>query len=135
MIRIITEEDADWLYERTLEFNDKYYSVPLNESKTRSAIDFFINHPAAIGFRSDGGYIAGVIEEDPFRDWVFLCERGWFSKDRSGIKLLDTFIEWASDNPEINEVRMGHLASNPGVQRLLSKRGFKVREVSTGMLV
>ena len=134
MIRQAQQHDAHWLLDLTERFNDKFYHKPLNRDKALTTIRSMIASPQCVVLRSSGGYIAGVIEDDPFRDWTFLCERGWYSEDRSGIKLLDAFIQEGRDNPFINEVRLCNLATNPGVQKLLARRGFTVREVSSGLL-
>lgn len=129
MIEVIVKEDLDWVMQITQEFNDTYFDVPLNYDKARDFIAMIIDSPASIGFRSETGYIIGGIEEDPFRDYVILKEYGWFSKDRSGIALLQEFEDHARACG-VNEVRMTTLGSNKRVAKLLHKLGYAELETS-----
>lgn len=132
MIRTITEDDLDWLVELTTEFNDQYYGIPLNLNKTRRTLWSLITGPNGVCFRSDSGAIIGTIEDDPFRDYVVLQERGWFSTDRSGIALLREFTDYGTELG-VNEIRMCTLNSNKRVDKLLLKYGYNPIETSHGL--
>lgn len=129
---ILVYDDLDWLLEVTVEFNDKWYGVPINREKTLRTLEEIIMGPAGVGFRTDHGAIIGTIEDDPFRDYTVLQERGWYATDRSGIALLDTFVNYGHELG-VDEVRVGNLHSNPGVSKLLERKGFTPVETSHGL--
>ena len=134
MIRHLEIEDLDWLVDLTVEFNDTHYGIPLDLNKTRKTLEYLILDGTGVGFRSENGAIIGNIEEDPFRDYAVLQERGWFSKDRSGIKLLRAFTNYGLELG-VSEVRVSTLESNPGVKRVLKRYNYKPIEVSHGFRV
>lgn len=110
------------------EFNDAYHDVPINISKAIAVSAWIIEE--GVGLISDAGFIGGVVVEDLLRDWTVLQEIGWFSKDRSGMKLLDAFII-ASRDLKVDEVRVCTLeTSSPIVGRLLQRKGFAPLERS-----
>lgn len=131
-VRMLLEEDLDWLVQVTQQFNDTYYKIPLNLNKTRRTLWSLIVEDYGVGFRTDNGAIIGTIEEDPFRDYVVLQERGWFSTDRSGIQLLRAFTDYGVELG-VNEIRMCTLEANAGVQRILSRYGYTPIETSHGL--
>ena len=132
MIRVITEDDLDWLVDLTIDFNDSYYGIPLNINKTRRTLWGVITQEYGVGFRSDNGAIIGTIEDDPFRDYVVLQERGWFSTDRSGIALLRAFTNYGKEIG-VNEIRMTTLEANKRADKLLLKYGYNPIETSHGL--
>ncbi len=129
---ILVEDDIEWLLGLTQEFNDKWYGVPINPDKARRALRRIITGSDGIGFRTDHGAIVGTVEDDPFRDYVVLQERGWYSTDRSGIALLNEFIGHGVAIG-VHEIRVCHLHSNPGVSQLLERKGFTPKETSHGL--
>ena len=43
-----------------------------------------------------------------------------------GGAMLDTLLEWASDNPRIEKISLDVLASNSGAIRLYEQKGFSI---------
>lgn len=125
-------DDLEWLLELTIQFNDEWYGVPINEYKARDALEEIILGPAGVGFRTEHGAIIGTIEDDPFRDYTVLNERGWYATDRSGVKLLNAFVEYGKELG-VDEIRVGHLHKNDGVSKLLERKGFTPVETSHGL--
>jgi len=133
MIRILKEDDLDWLVNLTVEFNDNYYGIPLNLPKTRETLKGIITKPYGVGFRSEYGAIIGTIEDDPFRDYVVLQERGWFAK-KDGLQLLNHFTEYGK-SIGVHEIRMTTLQCNNRVGLLLTKRNYMPIETSYGLKI
>lgn len=131
-MRHLQEEDLDWLVDLTKEFNDKYYRIPLDLNKTRRALWHIITDDTGVGFRTDNGAIVGTIEDDPFRNYCALQERGWFSTDRTGIQLLKRFTDYGKELG-VNEIRMGTLEANKRAGKILLKYGYVPIETSYGL--
>lgn len=128
LVRRAALEDMPRIMELIQEFNDNYHDVPINPAKAIAVSAWIIED--GVGFISDSGFIGGVVADDLLRDWTVLHELGWFSKDRSGTKLLDAFIT-AGFELGVNEVRVCALeTSSPIVGRLLQRKGFAPLEVS-----
>ena len=128
MIHRATVEDLDHILTLTQEFNDEYYHRPLNLDKTLTMIRHMVEH--GVVFVSAKGYIGGMVVPDNFRDDDVLVEFGWFAKDKSGISLLDVFIQ-AGKDLGVNEIRMCTMSTSPEVaNRILERRGFKSTETS-----
>ncbi len=109
-------------------FNDEYFGIPINPVKTMNMVAWIIED--GVGFISDRGFIGGVVVEDLIRDWTVLQEFGWYSEDKSGIKLLDAFIE-ATHALKVDEVRVCVLeTSSPIAGRILQRKGFAPLETS-----
>ncbi len=123
-----TFDHFDHIVALTHEFNSKYYDIELDPGKVDSAIAMLLSN--GIVFVSDEGFIGGVIVPDIFRNWTYLQELGWFAKDRSGLKLLNAFINEAK-LLGVDEVRMCTLqTSDPIAERVLLKKGFTPVEQS-----
>lgn len=125
-------EDMPAIIKLIVEFNDDYHDVPINLSKAISVSTWIIEE--GVGFISESGFIGGVVVDDLLRDWTVLQELGWFSKDRSGTKLLDAFIA-AGFDLGVDEIRVCTLeTSSPIVGRILQRKGFAPLERSYRMM-
>ena len=128
MIRRADRYDAGFIYDLTSEFNAEYYDRPLNEEKTFATIEKIIAD--GVCFVSNKGYIGGLLMPDLFRDDVALVEIGWFSKDRSGVELLEAFIADGFDKGA-DEIRMCTMGTSPpSAAKLLLRRRFELTETS-----
>ncbi len=128
MIRRARISDVQAILPMAIEFNDKYFGIPLNLVKTCEVICYIIEEETA--FITPGGFIGGIVTEDLIRDWTVLQEVAWYSTDRTGIQLLDYFI-LEGRRMEVDEVRVCHLeTSSPLVGKLLKRRGFGPLETS-----
>jgi len=134
MIRMAGSGDLEFLMIITQEFNDKLYGVPLNIDKTWDTLELIVEGPMGVAYVSDRGAIVGTIEEDPFRNYTVLQERGWYATDRSGLRLLRAFIQHGIDIG-VDEIRMTTLEINPAAERLLEHSGFDRKETSWGLRV
>jgi len=127
-IRRATLEDIPAIIPLAIRFNDTYYRIPLNLEKAVYVITTIIED--GIGFVSEGGFIGGLSVEDLMRDWTVLQEVAWYSEDKTGMKLLEAFIE-VGELIEVDEIRLSTLAtSSPIVGKLLERRGFAPFEQS-----
>lgn len=127
-IRDAELSDMDNILALINKFNDEYYGIPVNSVKTMDMVAWIIED--GVGFISDKGFIGGVIVDDLIRDWTILQELGWYSEDRSGMKLLDAFIE-AGKDLGVDEVRVCTLeTSSPIAGRILQRKGFAPLEQS-----
>jgi len=109
-------------------FNDEYYDVPINVAKVIDMVTWVIDD--GVIFVSARGFIGGMVVDDLMRDWTVLQEFGWYAEDRSGIALLDAFIQ-AGRDLNVDEVRVSTLStSSPSTDRLLHRKGFAPSETS-----
>ncbi len=128
MIRPALMSDMSHIMELVHEFNDTYFGIPLNDEKAREMVHWIIAD--GVGFISERGFIGGVVVDDLIRDWIVLQELGWYSEDKSGIKLLNAFID-AGKELGVDEVRVCTLqTSSPIAGRVLQRKGFAPLETS-----
>ena len=128
MIRRATLDDLPDICEMVKQFNEDYYGRPLNMTKTVDTIHLLISDGSV--FVSPQGFIGGLATADLFRDDVALVELGWYATDRSGMALLDAFIQEGRDL-EVDEIRMCTMHTSPAsVGRALERRGFSITETS-----
>ena len=128
MIRSATHDDLPDIMDLIYKFNDEYFGIPVNRLKTMEMVTWIIED--GVGLISERGFIGGVFVNDLIRDWTILQELGWYSEDKSGIKLLDAFIEAGRDRG-VDEVRVCTLeTSSPIAGRILQRKGFAPLEMS-----
>lgn len=126
--------DIEFLMEKAYAFNDRYYGIPLDPGGLYRYIEAMIESPDGVCLISDTGGIVGVIHKDPRWDWKVLVETAWYSEGRDGLRLIRAFEERGME-VGCNEVRMTTLAVNPGVDRLLARRGYKPIETSHRLIL
>ena len=127
-IRIAELSDMTDIMKMIVKFNDKYFGIPVNPVKTMNMVAWIIED--GVGFLSERGFIGGVIVDDFIRNWTILQELGWYSEDRSGIKLLEAFIA-AGKCLGVDEVRVCTLeTSSVMAGRILQRKGFAPLETS-----
>ena len=128
MIRVAELSDIPNIMRLINIFNDEYFGFPLNYQKTLDMVLWIIEE--GVGLVSECGFIGGVVVTDLIRDWIILQEMGWFSRDKSGIKLLDEFIR-AGKVLKVDEIRVCILeTSSPIAGRILQRKGFAPLETS-----
>ena len=128
MIRPATLADMNDIIPLVHNFNDRYFGIPINTAKMIDMVAWIIED--GVGLLSDWGFIGGVFVNDLIRDWTILQELGWYSEDKSGIKLLDAFIKAGRDRG-VDEVRVCTLeTSSPIAGRILQRKGFAPLEMS-----
>lgn len=125
--------DFPHIYRLTKEFNDQYFGIPLNGEKLERWFELVVEH--GVIYHTDGGYIAGLVVDDPVRDWTALVENAWYARDRSGLRLLRKFIQHGRDIGA-DEIRMTTLNTTPpGVLTLLGRTGFEEIERSHRLIL
>lgn len=128
MIRRAELADIPDIMQLVHTFNDKYFGIPLNYQKTLDMVLWIIEE--GVCFISERGFIGGVVVNDLIRDWTILEELGWYSEDKSGIELLNAFID-AGKELVVDEVRVCTLeTSSPIAGRILQRKGFAPLETS-----
>jgi hypothetical protein len=127
-------DDMDFLCEKAREFNDRYYGIPMREHGLRSYLEGMIEHEAGVVLLTDKGAICGFFTADPRWDWTVLVETAWYCEGRDGLRLLAAFEERALECGA-DEVRMTTLEVNPGVAKLLHRRGYTAIETSHRLLL
>lgn len=129
MIRQATSDDIPHLINLISRFNDEYYRVTVvNPQK----LDRWLraNMENGVIYVTDTGFIAGLLVDDPMRDWTALVETGWYDTGRGGVRLLRRFIEFG-ETCGADEVRMTTLNTTPaGAMTLLTRMGFEEIERS-----
>lgn len=114
-------------------FNKEYFGIPLDLEKTIAMVVWIIED--GVGFVSTSGFIGGVPTTDLIRNWTLLQEFGWYAEDRSGIALLDAFIQ-AGRDLGVDEVRVCTLeTSSPMAGRILQRKGFAPLETSHRLML
>lgn len=134
LIRDATPDDVEFIFERAIKFNALHYDVPLDYNRLANYVESLICQPNGVMLVSDTGILAGILVDDPIRDWLALVETAWFDTGRSGIRLLDEFENRAREFGA-DEVRMTTLTVNPWVSKLLKRRGYHEIETSHRLLI
>ena len=94
--------------------------------KTGETLAGLITSPDGAVFVSGGGFIAGQIGQTVISPDPVAWELGWWAEDRSGLRLLRRFEQWA----ESKGATLIKMSANGGVaQRLLKRRGYQVAEI------
>lgn len=128
VIREATIDDYNIIEALSVNFNTRYYGIPLNTEKLRRWTKHVLDN--GVIYLSKSGLIAGFIADDPIRDHTVLVENAWYSEDRTGVQLLRRFIQYGRDNG-CDEVRMTTLNNTPArATALLSRMGFEEIEIS-----
>ena len=123
MVEIITEDDIPWLTDIVYEFNDLCYKVPLNRIKLLTYLHGIVHNTTGVGFRTESGFILGMLEEDTLRDVNILSEHGWYTRGSDGIKLLIKFHKHA-EQIGVDEVRMSSISNHSKLNKLLTRFGY-----------
>lgn len=77
-------------------------------------------------FVSGGGFIAGQVGQTVISPDPVAWELGWWAEDRSGIRLLRRFEQWAASKG----ATLIKMSCNGGMaQRILERSGYEVAEI------
>jgi len=68
--------------------------VPVDRKWTREQTMLLIANPNATIFVSDTGFIAGILSPTIISPQPVAQEVGWYSSDKSGVRLLRAFEAW-----------------------------------------
>lgn len=126
MIRPCEYKDKLDLLQMAKSFHAGYCDGQLHLASAIDLICKILNE--GISFRSDNGFIGGIIMPHPFTGHSVLVELAWWSQDKSGIKLLDTFIQAGKDE-DVHEIRMSTMGtSSDTAAKIIQRKGFAVAE-------
>lgn len=118
MIRLATEADVmqivDWVEDLRAAVNGL---MPVSRPWTAAMVAGLIQSPDAAVFVSSGGFIAGSMQPTIINPARVAMEHGWFARDRSGMRLLLAFEEWAAEQGAVM-VKMSTGAVGPDLGRL-----------------
>lgn len=134
MIRRAELTDVLTILQEAVVFNDTYYQEPLNITKALNHITAIVED--GVAFVADGGgFIGGILVDDPVRDALVLVEVAWYSTATTGIRLLKAFIA-EGRRLQAREVRMTTLNTSPEAAAVVLRRsGFTLREISHSLIL
>ena len=118
MIRSATEADVMHVVDLVEDLRAAVDGLmPVNRPWTAAMVAQLIHSPEAVVLVSDGGFIAGSMQPTIINPARVAMEHGWFARDRSGIRLLRAFEEWAGEQGAVM-VKMSTGAVGPDLGRL-----------------
>lgn len=99
--------------------------LPVHRPWTSALLKRLIVDPKALVLVTDGGFIAALLEPTIINPNPVAMELGWWSTDRSGLKLLKALEQWAWENGAI----LVKLSTAPrGLD--LSRFGYRATELA-----
>lgn len=118
MIREATQADimqvVDWVEDLRAAVDGM---MPVSRPWTAAMVAGLIQSPDGIVLVSNGGFIAGSLQPTIINPQRVAMEHGWFARDRSGMRLLRAFEEWAVDH-RAGMVKMSTGSVGPHLGRL-----------------
>ena len=133
MIRPCEHTDIPDLRVMANSFHYSYCEGTLDTHRAHELICKILNE--GISFRSDNGFIGGIVMPHPFTGHSVLVELAWWSRDKSGIKLLDTFIQAGKDE-DVHEIRMSTMGtSSATADKIIQRKGFAVAETQYSLIL
>lgn len=133
MIRPCYEYDKYDLLAMAESFHAGYCDGQLDLIRAVDLIDHILDN--GISFRSDNGFIGGVVMPHPFTGHSVLVELAWWSQDKLGIKLLNTFIQ-AGKDIGVHEIRMSTMGtSSDTAAKIIQRKGFAVAETQYSLIL
>ena len=125
MIRPAVEADIPRLIDMIERLAGIVNDLTVDRIRAGETLSSLIHDPAGIVFCTDGGFIAGRVADTFIGRDLVAYEMGWFSSNRSGLKLLQVFEKWARDQGATTIA----MSCNGGVaQRVLEKCGYRAAE-------
>lgn len=128
-MRPANKEDVPRLVELGRRFHEaKQDQYPFDPADTAGFFNGLISSPAGIVLVTDGGFICGALVPAPSNsEWVTAFELFWWAEDRSGLRLLKGFEQWASDMGA-SEVKFSHPETETRVGEVLTRAGYAPSE-------
>lgn len=118
MIREATESDVMRIVDMVEDLRAAVNGLmPVSRPWTASMVAGLILSPEAVVYVSAGGFIAGSMQPTIINPARVAMEHGWFARDRSGMRLLRAFEEWAAEQGAVM-VKMSTGAVGPDLGRL-----------------
>lgn len=95
--------------------------------RTGQTIAGLIHSPDGAVWVSECGFIAGQIVQTIISPDPVAHEHGWYAEDRSGLRLLKTFENWAASKG----ATLIRLSCNGGpAQQILERAGYRTAELA-----
>lgn len=95
--------------------------------RTGETLARLIHTPTGAVWRSERGFIAGEIVQTVISSEPVAVELGWWSEDRSGLRLLRAFEGWAREQG----ATLIKLSANGGpAEKLLAANGYRPAETA-----
>jgi hypothetical protein len=133
MIRPCYKYDADDLLAMAETFHAGYCDGQLDLDRASSLIDSILDD--GVSFRTDNGFIGGVVVPHPFTGHPVLVELAWWSTDKTGIQLLNTFIQ-AGKDLNVKEIRMSTMGTSSKIAaKIIQRKGFAVAETQYSLTI
>lgn len=85
--------------------------------------------PAGVVFVSAGGFIAAEVSQTIISPDLIAFEHGWFARDRSGIRLLNAFEQWADSQNCVGR-KLSTGPTHSAASKILERRGYKPAELA-----
>ncbi len=118
MIRLATDADVMRVVDLIEDLRTAVDGMmPVSRPWTASVVASLIQNPQGLVFVSDGGFIAGCIQQTVINPSPVAMELGWFARDRSGMALLRAFEAWAAEQGA-EMVKMSTGAVGPDLGRV-----------------
>ena len=95
--------------------------------KTGQTLAGLIHRPDGAVWRSERGFIAGQITHTVISPDPVAVELGWYSEDRSGVRLLRAFEAWAHERGA-TLIKMS--CAGGAAQQLLERAGYRACETA-----
>ena len=134
MVQVIQagSDHFEKVWDLLMEFREKYHNEPINKRVAQEALRKMLKEDIVF-IASDGGEAVGLIIGQlivhPMLRGYVGQELAWYSTTPcSGIRLLKAFEEKCYDEGA-DYVSMSTLHNNPGVGRILERRGYRPIEI------
>ena len=129
------QRDIPWVIEELENFarwNAGKYNLFPHPGQASLGIQNFIENHLALVVREARGLIMGWVMPHPFNPQInLLAEAFWWvspphRRSRAGLLLLDAFVEFGVKNAHM--ITFALEAESPVNERILTKRGFRLKE-------
>lgn len=97
--------------------------IPVDRSHTAQTVARLIASPDGFVAVTDGGFIAGCLTQTIINPGNICQELGWFSRDKTGLALLQAMEAWAAERGALL-VQLSTGAEGPDLSRL----GYRLAE-------
>lgn len=144
-VRVAYDGDIPWILSELREFGkfsgflslfpeERYAEEKLKELIERHVVMVCMAVDEVVGSEDAAGFIAGYVGPHPWNPQAkVLTEAFWwvaekYRRSRAGLLLLNAYTDWGRENCDM--VTMALEANSPVRQETLTKRGYKLKELS-----
>lgn len=127
-VRRAITEDITRLIELAREEHavSRFARLPFDAQRVEESFLAMVNGMGSAVFMSEGGYIVGVVQSMLFNRFWNAYELAWYSKDGSGMALLDALADWAHAMRAVDLVVHNYagVVAPERFTKVLARRGF-----------